>query len=81
VRAIGSDSEEACRRIGASALATPKEYETRPQRYAKRWGRDLAQGGGFAKPWVNVIHVDSPGKGDRTGVTLVRSQSDSEPAR
>jgi hypothetical protein len=26
-----------------SAFLTPKGYETRPHRYAKRWGRDLAQ--------------------------------------
>jgi hypothetical protein len=29
-----------------------RRYKTRPHRYAKRCGRDLAQRGGSAKPWV-----------------------------
>ena len=39
---------------------TPKAYKTRPHRYGKRCGRDLAQGGGFAEPWVDVIDVIRP---------------------
>jgi hypothetical protein len=46
--------------VGLSAFVAPKGYETRPHRYAKRCGRDLAQGGGFAEPWVDVIHVVRP---------------------
>jgi len=34
---------------------TPKAYKTRPHRYGKRCGRDLAQGEGLAEPWVLVV--------------------------
>jgi hypothetical protein len=44
-----------CRRVGVSAFVTPKGYKNRPHRYAKRCGRDLAQGGGFAEPWVRCF--------------------------
>jgi len=36
------------RLVGVSALATPMGYE------------NLAQGGGFAEPWVNFIRGGSP---------------------
>jgi hypothetical protein len=45
----------AWRRGGVAAFVTPKGYKNRPHRYAKRCGRDLAQGGGFAEPWVRCF--------------------------
>ena len=38
----------ACRRVGVSAFVTPKGYE------------NLAQGGGFAEPWVRCFYAICP---------------------
>jgi len=49
----------ACRCVGVSALVTPKGYE------------NLAQGGGFAEPWVGVFYAICPvGAIDSTRETL-----------
>jgi len=49
----------ACRRVGVSACrrVTPKEYQ------------NLAQGGGFAEPWVGLFMLVSPHK-EHGGVSV-----------
>ena len=56
-------------REGESAFVPPKGYE------------NLAQGGGFAEPWVDVIHVVRPEGAIEQAFSLFQSQSGPEPAR